>query len=52
MWNGTIVRPSFLDPVRLARSHGFAANEINRIEKLILENHERLLDSWNEFSHG
>ncbi len=42
----------WLDPVRLARSHGFAANEINRIEKLILENHERLLDSWNEFFHG
>jgi hypothetical protein len=39
----------WLDPVRLARSYGFAANEISRIEKLIEENEQELLDSWNEF---
>ncbi len=42
----------WLDPVRLARSHGFAANEINKIEKLIVENQQDLLDSWNEFFNG
>lgn len=42
----------WLDPVRLARSHGFPANEINRIEKLIVENQQGLLDSWNEFFNG
>jgi len=42
----------WLDPVRLARSHGFAASEINKIEKLILENQQRLRDSWNEFFNG
>jgi len=42
----------WLDPVRLARSHGFAASEINKIEKLIVENQQRLLDSWNEFFNG
>ena len=39
----------WLDPARLVRSHGFAANEINKIENLVVENHKRLLDSWNEF---
>jgi len=42
----------WLGPVRLVRSHGFAANEINKIEKLILENEQPLLDSWNEYFNG
>lgn len=42
----------WLDPVRLARSHGFSANEINKIEKLLVENQQHLLDSWNEFFNG
>lgn len=42
----------WLDPVRLERSHGFAAKEINKIEKLVVENEQQLLDSWNEFFNG
>ena len=42
----------WLDPVRLARSHGFAAGEINKIEKLSIENQQALLDRWNEFFNG
>jgi hypothetical protein len=42
----------WLDPVRLARSHGFAASEIKKIEKLIVENQQDLLDRWNEFFNG
>ena len=42
----------WLDPVRFARSHGFAAKEINQIEKLILENRQVLLGGWNEFFNG
>lgn len=42
----------WLDPVRIERSHGFAANEINRIERLVVQNQQRLLASWNEFFHG
>lgn len=34
----------WLDPVRLARSHGFAASEVNRIEELIVQNQQGLLD--------
>jgi len=42
----------WLDPVRLARSHGFAASEIREIQKLIVDNQQHLLDSWNEFFNG
>ena len=42
----------WLDPVRLARSHGFAANEFNKIEKLIIENQQHLMDRGNEFFNG
>lgn len=42
----------WLDPVRLQQSHGFAANEINKIERLVVDNQQHLLDRWNEFSNG
>lgn len=42
----------WLDPVRLQRSCGFPAREINRIEKLVLENQQYLLERWNEFFNG
>ena len=42
----------WLDPVRLQWSHGFAGSEINKIEKLVLENRQSLLDAWNEFIIG
>ena len=42
----------WLDPVRLQRSFGFAANEIRAIEKLVLMNQQQLLDSWHEFFHS
>lgn len=42
----------WLDPVRLQRSHGFAASEINTIERTVLENQQQLLESWNEFFNG
>jgi len=42
----------WLDPVRLQRSHGFAASELRSIESLVLENQQRLLGSWHEFFNG
>lgn len=42
----------WLDPVRLQWSSGFSAKEISRVEKLILEHQQTLLDSWNEFFNG
>ena len=41
----------WLDPVRLQRSGGFSRREINRIQRLIRENQERLLQRWSEYFH-
>ena len=42
----------WLDPVRLQNSGGFSRTELNRIQKLVDENREVLLRSWNEYFNG
>lgn len=42
----------WLDPVRLQNSGGFNRTELNRIQKLVDENREELLRSWNEYFNG
>ena len=39
----------WLDPVRLARSKGFRGVEISRLQRLVNEHREELIDSWNEY---
>ena len=39
----------WLNPVRLQSSGGFSRSEINRIQRLVEEDREYLLRSWNEF---
>ena len=38
----------WLEPVVLSRNDGFSAKELNRIRSLILDNLERILESWDE----
>lgn len=42
----------WLDPIRLERSHGFPAKEINRLAELIEQHELELLEKWNEFFSG
>ena len=42
----------WLDPVRLQNSGGFGRTEINRIQRLVEDNREDLLRSWNEYFNG
>jgi hypothetical protein len=42
----------WLEPVRLQNSGGFGRTEIGRIQKLVDENREDLLRSWNEYFNG
>lgn len=42
----------WLDPVRIHRSSGFSRNEINKLQKLVIENEETLVRSWNEYFTG
>lgn len=39
----------WLDPVQLARSGGFGAAELLRLEWLVLERQQLLLRAWNEY---
>jgi hypothetical protein len=39
----------WLVPVRLQNSGGFGRRELNQIQRLVDQNRERLLRSWNEF---
>jgi hypothetical protein len=39
----------WLDPVRLARSGGFGAAELQRIERLVSERQQLLLRGWDEY---
>ena len=39
----------WLCPVRLQYNRGFPRKEINRVQKLVEEHQERLLESWNDF---
>jgi hypothetical protein len=42
----------WLEPIRLERSGGFSASELRRIEKIVADHHEQLVDSWNDFFNG
>ncbi len=42
----------WLEPVRLAWSHGFSAREINQIGRLISQNSLQLIENWNAFFNG
>ena len=37
----------WLDPVHLAGNIGFSAHELNRLESLVVENQQRLLEAWD-----
>jgi hypothetical protein len=42
----------WLSPVRLQNSGGFGRTEISRIQRIVDENREDLLRSWNEYFNG
>jgi len=39
----------WLQPVGLARNLGFSAKELRDLEKLVIDNHQRLLEAWHEY---
>jgi hypothetical protein len=42
----------WLSPVRLQESRGFSATELGRIQELIEQCQEQLLEAWDEFFTG
>jgi hypothetical protein len=41
----------WLSPVALARNLGFGAKELNKIQRLIEQHEQELLEAWNDY-HG
>jgi len=42
----------WVNPVRIARSRRFSDHELRRLQKIVEDNRERILEAWNEhFSH-
>ncbi|WP_035235426.1 DUF4160 domain-containing protein [Desulfobacter vibrioformis] len=39
----------WLDPVRLQKSGGFRAREINDLQKKVQDNQEQIIEAWNEY---
>ncbi|MCZ2127876.1 MAG: DUF4160 domain-containing protein [Anaerolineales bacterium] len=42
----------WLDPVMLAENYGYSRKELRDIERLVLENLERLRNEWDSFCNG
>lgn len=42
----------WLDPVRLAGSHGLRSSELSQIQGLVEEHRQDLLEAWDEFFNG
>lgn len=38
----------WLDPLVLARNHGFAAHELTRIRRIIQQHRARILEAWHD----
>jgi hypothetical protein len=39
----------WLDPVTLAKNRGFAEHELKRIERLVVQQRDLLLEAWHEY---
>ncbi len=39
----------WLDPIRLQNSGGFNRAELNRIQKIIQDHHQELMEAWNDY---
>ena len=42
----------WLEPVGLARSTGFSPPELRRIQTIVIENMNAILEGWNEYFTG
>jgi hypothetical protein len=38
----------WLEPIELARNHGFSARDLNAIRRLIVTHHAAILEVWHE----
>jgi hypothetical protein len=39
----------WLEPVTLANNHGFKGHELNRIQRLVAQYRDELIEAWNDY---
>jgi hypothetical protein len=39
----------WLEPIALGKNHGFSAQELNAIRRIIKSNLPKILEAWNEY---
>jgi len=44
---GDNVAKFWIDPVKLAESHGFRANELTRLRMIVIEHRALFMEAWN-----
>ena len=49
IWSNRSRAKFWLKPVRIARNCGFSQQELNAIEKLVIQYQEKLLEAWNDY---
>lgn len=42
----------WLDPIRLQSNRGFSRSELGRIQKLLGDHQEALIEAWNDYFRG
>ena len=42
----------WLNPISLAASKHFQSHELSRLERLIVEHHQQLVEAWHAFFNG
>ena len=42
----------WIEPVALARNHGFSAKELSTIRGIIMRNRDRIVEAWYEHCGG
>jgi hypothetical protein len=49
--HGDGVAKIWLDPVRVAESHGFRTHQLNQVMLLVIEHRMTFLEAWNDHFH-
>jgi hypothetical protein len=49
VWRDDCRAKFWLKPILIARSRGFSQNELNEIEKLVIQNQAKLLEAWHDY---
>jgi len=44
-----LIAKYWLGPIALVKNRGFASQELNRIERLVVEHQQELIEAWHDY---